>query len=421
MGQRKKVHELLAPFEKKNAPGFVIGIIQGNKFIFRRGYGMAELENNIPITDKTIFKVASLSKQFTATCIALLEDYGRISLTDNIRKYFPEMPKYKAPITVNHLIHHTSGIRDYLILLDIAGRSNENFYTNDEVIRLISREKSLNFKPGEKYEYSNSNYLLLAEMIKRISNKTLRHFADENIFTPLGMRSTHFQDDHTMVVKNRAVGYSYKDGEGYKIYDTILDIVGDGGLFTNIDDLFLWDQNFYHNKLGRNKKRFIKHLLTSGVLNNGERIEYAFGLVINKYKGLEMVSHEGNFVGFKSDMLRFSSQKFSVICLSNLYEFSPKKLCMNIANIYLRDKFKLKEYIGEYYSEELEAKYTVNMKDGRLYLLSSNMSKFYLTSCDGDKFKFKDKEVEFIRDKKYDITGLIFNTDSIKNVFFARV
>jgi|Deesub1362B_J571_1020462.scaffolds.fasta_scaffold00288_6 CubicO group peptidase (beta-lactamase class C family) len=367
----KKVDKLFSKWDSTMSPGAALAIIKNGKIIYERGYGMADLEHNVPITPQTVFRIASTSKQFTAMCIALLVEQGKISLNDNIRKYLPELPEYFTPITIRHLIYHTSGIRDYLDLQYLRGISYEELYFPRDVIELLSWQKAFNFTPGERFLYSNSGYFLLGVIIERVSGKSLAQFAKENIFDPLGMKNTHFHDDHTRIVRNRAIGYSPIKNGWFKISETILDIVGDGGLFTTVEDLHLWDQNFYHNKLGKGGQELIDLILTPGSLNNGKKLDYAFGLRISKYRGLKVISHGGAFVGFRAQMIRFPEQKFSVICLANLSSINPTKLCFKVADIYLSEYFKepkkrkeieikpiklsekkLKKIIGNYYESE---------------------------------------------------------------------
>jgi CubicO group peptidase (beta-lactamase class C family) len=335
-----KVDELFATWDRPDSPGCALGIIENGRFVYRRGYGMANLEHEIPISSETVFRIGSTSKQFTAMAIALLAEQEKIPLDDDIRKYLPEMPEYERPVTVRHLIHHTSGIRDYLELMDLAGMREDDFYTNDEAIEMVTRQKALNFAPGDRYLYSNTGYFLLAVILKRASGQSLREFAEENIFKPLGMENTHFHDDHTEIVTHRAAGYSPGAEGGYRIDMTTLDLVGDGSLFTTVEDLFLWDQNFYHNVLGTGGDDLIRQILTPGTLNDGEEQDYAFGLEVGDYKGLKMVSHGGAFVGFRAEMIRFPEQAFSVICLANLNTISPTRLTRQVADIYLVDRFK---------------------------------------------------------------------------------
>jgi len=335
-----QVDKLFKTWDKPDSPGCSLGVIRDGQFIYKRGYGMANLEYNIPLTSRSVFRIGSTSKQFTAMCIALLEEQGKISVDDSIRKYFPEMPEYANNIKIRHLVHHTSGIRDYLTLWRIAGERNDDFFIDPEVVALIARQKELNFNPGEEFLYSNSGYFLLSEIVKRVTGKSMGVFAEEYIFKPLGMKNTHFHDDHTMVVKNRASGYAPQRDGGFRISMTTLGMIGDGGVFTCVDDLLLWDQNFYYNTLGKGGQELIDRILTPGKLNNGKDLDYAFGLGIGEYKGLKMISHGGAFVGFRADMIRFPKQNFSVVCLANLSRINPSQLARKVADIYLADQFK---------------------------------------------------------------------------------
>ncbi len=334
-----KVDALFAQWDKPNSPGCALGVIKDGNFIYKRGYGMANLDYNIPISPNTSFYIASTSKQFTAMSIALLAREGKISLDDDIRKYLPEIPQYQSPITIRHLVYHTSGIRDYLDLTGLAGRHTEDVNTDDDFIKFIARQKNLNFKPGERYLYSNSGYFLLSQIVKRASGKSLRVFADENIFKPLGMVNTRFQDDRSEIIKNRATGYFPRKGGGFSVLITNFDGVGDGGLFTSVEDLLLWNQNFYNNKLAGGAD-LINNLFTTGTLNNGEKTDYAFALMTSDYKGLKIISHGGSFNGFRAEMLRFPEQKFSVICLCNLGSVDATGLATKVADIFLEKQLK---------------------------------------------------------------------------------
>ena len=334
-----KVDALFAQWDKPDSPGCALGVIKDGNFIYKRGYGMANLDYNIPISPNTSFYIASTSKQFTAASIALLAREGKISLDDDVRKYLPEIPQYQSPITIRHLVYHTSGIRDYLDLTGLAGRHTEDVNTDDDFIKFIARQKNLNFKPGERYLYSNSGYFLLSQIVKRASGKSLRAFTDENVFKPLGMVNTRFHDDRSEIIKNRATGYFPRKGGGFSVLVTNFDGVGDGGLFTSVEDLLLWNQNFYNNKLAGGAD-LINNLFTTGTLNNGEKTDYAFALMTGDYKGLKMISHGGSFNGYRAEMLRFPEQKFSVICLCNLGSVDATGLATKVADIFLEKQLK---------------------------------------------------------------------------------
>ncbi|MEM8535169.1 MAG: serine hydrolase domain-containing protein [Chloroflexota bacterium] len=334
-----KVDALFSEWDRPDSPGFAVAIIKDGEIVYKQGYGIANLEHDIPISSRSVFDIGSTSKQFTAACVALLARQGKLTLDDEIQEYISEMPRYEHPITIRHLIHHTSGIREYLTLMHLVGMRFENEYSDDEIIHLIARQKELNFTPGDAFLYSNSGYLLLAEIVKRVSGTSLRAFADEHIFTPLGMKATHFHDDFTMIVKDRATGYAPRDEESFQIDVSLFDVVGDGCIYTTVEDLYRWDQNFYHNTLAGQGQDFIEEIITPGALNSGESLDYAFGLFTGQYRGLKMLSHGGAWAGYRAEMLRFPEQHFSVICLSNLGSTNPTRLAKQIADIYLASEF----------------------------------------------------------------------------------
>jgi len=268
-----RVDAFFAAFDQPRTPGCALGVIRNGEFAYRRGYGVANLEFDAPITPQSVFRIGSTSKQFTATAIALLAEDGALSLDDPISRYFSGFPQWAQSVTVRHLVHHTSGIPDYLELAFLAGKSDDtDYYTDEWVIELLARQQRTLFPPGQRHAYSNSGYVLLAHIVRQASGQSLSDFAEARIFGPLGMQDTHFHDDHGRVVPRRASGYA-PAGDGYRISMTTLDIVGDGGVFTTIDDLLAWDRNFHENRLGRGGPGLIRQLTTPGALNGGEPTE----------------------------------------------------------------------------------------------------------------------------------------------------
>jgi CubicO group peptidase (beta-lactamase class C family) len=337
----EQVDKLLEPWTKPGSPGCALAVVKDGKIIYKNGYGEANLEHGVPITPETVFYIGSVSKQFVAFSIALLEAQGKLGFDDNIRKYVPELPGYCDTVTIRHLIHHTGGIRGYLSLLWLAGLDEDCYHNANDVIKnLLVRQKSLNFKPGEKYQYSNSGYLLLGEIVHRVSGMSFREFAQKNILEPLGMKNSHFHDDFSEIIKNRAMSYFQhpKRKNEYTAFISRFDLVGSGGLYTTVEDLFLWDRNFYHGKVGG--KEVIETVLTRGKLNDNSEQDYAFGLVHGKYKGLKTVSHTGGLGGYRAMILRFPEQRFSAICLSNFGGFNVAKIGYQVADIYLQDQLK---------------------------------------------------------------------------------
>jgi CubicO group peptidase (beta-lactamase class C family) len=336
-----KVDEVFSRFDKPESPGCALAVIKNGRIAYQRGYGMSNLEYGVPISPSSIFHVASISKEFTAMAILLLAQQGKLSLDDDVRKYVPEVPDFGDRITIRHLIHHTSGLRDQWSLLEMAGWREDDVITEGDILDLISRQKALNFKPGEEHVYSNTGYTLLAIIVKRVSGQSLRDFADANIFKPLGMTRTHFHDDHSMIVKDRTSAYQPRSGGGLRVSIPVFDTYGATSLFTTVEDMAKWDQNFIDKKVGG--EAGIEQMLAVGVLNNGKKLTYAFGLSLGEFKGLKTVGHGGSDAGYRADFVRFPDQRLSVACLCNVSNSNPGMLTRRVAEIYLADQIKMAE------------------------------------------------------------------------------
>ncbi|MGC2238398.1 MAG: serine hydrolase [Pyrinomonadaceae bacterium] len=383
----KKADAFLVQWDKNDMPGCAVGVVKDGKLIYKRAFGMANLDYDVPNTTSTLFNLASASKPFTAFSIALLAQQGKLSLDDDIRKYIPEMPKYDDTVTIRHLLHHTSGIREYQALIFFGGLSPDNALSDKIVLNMLARQKNLSFKPGAKHQYSNSNYHLLGIIVGRVSGKSLRAFAEENIFKPLGMKNTMFFDNRFEVVKNRASGYRVGADKSVRARSSLFDLVGGGGVLTTVEDLYLWNQNFYEPKVGN--KELLALMTTPGTLNNGEKIGYGFGLFHNEYKGLPVIKHSGNMTGYRAQIVTFPEQKFTIIALSNNSAIFPSVIVEKLADIYLEGQLKpdvpsqktvteslpaaiaLSEkealrYAGIYASGESGAVFKLSLKDGKL-------------------------------------------------------
>jgi CubicO group peptidase (beta-lactamase class C family) len=335
----QQVDALFAEWDTPTSPGCALGVIRDGSLIYQRGYGMASLEHSVPISPSTVFLIGSTSKQFTAASILLAESQGHLSLDDDIRTYLPEMPYYGDPITVRHLMYHTSGIREYFSLSSLAGEyPQSNIVTNEQIIAFLARQQGLNFRPGTHYSYATTNYVLLGEIVKRATGKSLREFAEENIFGPLGMAHTHFHDDRLHVVKNRANAYSRRgEGEFAFAWSSNYTTVGNTGVYATIEDLFLWDQNLYENRLAQ--PDLVDRLVTPGTLTDGTELHYASGLKVGHYRGVRYISHDGGTMGFRANFVQFPDLRFSVICLCNLSSTIPWMLTGQVAELYLLDAF----------------------------------------------------------------------------------
>ena len=374
--------------------------------------------------------------------MALLEEQGRISLDDDIRKYFPEIPDYGYRIKIKNLIYHTSGLRDYLNLWILKGRSYADVFDEQEIINLIARQKALNFKPGDQYMYSNSGYFLMAVLVKRVTGMSLRDYTNQYFFQPLEMNNTHFHDNRNMIVKNRAESYVKNDSVLERVHSSF-DLVGSGGLYSNIDDLILWDKNYYSNKIGSGEK-LMETIRAKGILNNGDTLDYAFGLVHGEYKGLKTIGHSGGYLGFRTHMLRFPEQRFSVIILANLFSMKPSDLARKISDVYLADilvdsgpkaneeelssgeldetdfnmdRQQISKFSGTFFSSELETSYYFYMKNDSLTCQTRYLDPVTLKPTGPFTFK-KDKWITLEFDKNY--KKFTLNTGRVKNIKFKR-
>jgi CubicO group peptidase (beta-lactamase class C family) len=333
----KQIDQIVAALVRPGAPGATIAVAKEDKILFSKGYGSANPEYDIPNTPGTIFHIASVSKQFTAFAIAKLADEGKLSLDDDIRKYLTELNDFGHKITIRHLVHHTSGLRDQWNLLALAGWRLDDVITLNQVMRLMSNQKELNFKPGEEFAYCNTGYTFMAEIVSRVSGKPFAEYMAENVFKPLQMNNTLFYDDHEKIVKNRA--YSFGESPS-GIKKNVLSYANAGAtsLFTTAEDLVKWSNNFYTTKVGNAK--IMAQMSERGILNKGDTIGYAFGQGIGQYKGLRTVSHGGADAGYRSFLLRFPDQKYTIVVLSNYGPFNTGSLAYKIADIYLKDLLK---------------------------------------------------------------------------------
>ncbi len=334
-----QVDSLILPLIKPGGPGCVVAVIRDGRIVFERGYGLANLEWNIPNSPGTVFQLASVSKQFTAACALLLAEEGKLTLDDDIRKWIPEMRDYGRRITVRNLLNHTSGIRDYESLMPVAGLRYDLAYEPQEIFDFINRQSALDFAPGEKYSYSNSGYILLAEIVRRAGGLSLGQSAEQRIFGPLGMQHTCYYDTRYQVIKNRATGYDLDtDRMIYNAGQSDTYTLGPAGVFSTVEDLALWDRNFYEPRIGG--PHFLETMLARPVLTGGDTSNYACGLEHGTHRGLPTLSHTGWWAGYLSFMVRFPEQRTTIILLANsTSDVSPSGNCYKIADRYLYDQF----------------------------------------------------------------------------------
>lgn len=336
----KKVDGIFKAFDDQKKPGAAVAVVHKGQIVFKKGYGSANLEYDIPVTPSTIFHVASVSKQFTAFAILLLAEKGKLSIDDDIRKYIPEVPDFGKKITLRHLVTHTSGMRDQWNLLAMAGWRMDDVITKEHVLSLVSRQKELNFEPGEEFMYCNTGFTLLAEVVTRVSGQSFAEFTEANIFKPLNMTNTLFYDDHEKIVKNRAYSY-YTDNstEDNAYKKSVLSFANAGAtsLFTTVEDLGLWAMNFKSLKVG--SSAIIDQMNTPASLNDGSTFGRAMGQFVNTHKGLNQIQHGGADAGYRSYIGRFPDQEIAVVVFSNYATSRPSALALQVADLYLEPYF----------------------------------------------------------------------------------
>lgn len=334
-GRASAVDEIFSRWNSTTSPGCAVGVYLNDELTFARGYGMANLELQVPITPATVFDIGSTSKQFTAAAIVLLAQEGKLSLDDDIRKYVPEIPDYGTPITIRQMLHHTSGLRDFVTLLMFADVDFDDVSTSAQALSMLSRQKALNYSPGTQYLYSNSGYFIAGVIVERVSGQSLRLFAQQRIFAPLGMRNTLYKDDHAELVPRRASGYLEADGGHYRLGQPNWEQVGDGGVSTTVGDLLSWQRNFKDAKVGG--AGFVAEMLRTGTLNDGQALNYALGLMVDDHSGLEMIHHGGSWGGYRAEVIRFPARNLSVSTLCNSDNVDASALALQVADVWLAD------------------------------------------------------------------------------------
>ena len=375
--RHQQVDAIFAPWSGKTTPGCAVGISLNGALDYVRGYGMSNLEHGVPITPRSIFHSASIAKQFTAFSIGLLAQEGKLSLSDDIREYLPEMPDPGKTLTIAHLLHHTNGLREQGQLLNLAGWRGDDLYTEADILWALTRQRGLNFEPGTEVVYGNAAYTLLAVIVRRVSGKSLRAFADERIFKPLGMADTHFRDDHTELVPRRASAYGTREGGGWRSSVPNIDHYGSTSLLTTVGDLLKWKQNLLSARVGG--QALIASLQTSGRLNDGTATGYGGGLRLASHRGLRTVGHDGMDGGYRSDAILFPDQRLAIVALCNGATLVPEELTRKVAEVYLEGRMKsvmppavklpeaeLSALAGPYWSPLTDEVVRLEVKDGAL-------------------------------------------------------
>jgi CubicO group peptidase (beta-lactamase class C family)/ketosteroid isomerase-like protein len=440
-----RIDAVFADFNGDGSPGCALAVVRHGDVVLRRGYGLADIASRARITPQTSFYAASVSKQFTAFAVALLADQGRLSLDDDVRRWIPEVPDFGRTITIRHLIHHTSGLRDYLALLNLAGWATDGLLSHAEFLELVGRQRALNFEPGTQYLYSNTGYVLLSVLVERVTGRSLREFAAADIFAPLGMTSTVFRDDHRMAVNGAALAYAPLPDGGWRVLVPRFDVVGDGGLYTTVEDLARWERNFIERTVGGESVASLIH--TRGRLSNGSDVDYAFGLTVSRHRGVPIVQHGGSYAGYRTFFARFPDDGLALATLCNTATANPSQLALRAAEVLLGDRLgerptadaapgaaaraadepqyivdvaKLRDYVGTYGSAELDATWRFDASDGALVLVRPFTPIQPLRAIDDDVFGFGAARVRFERDASGRVTHLVVDAGRVRGIRFDR-
>lgn len=436
-----------------------MGVARNGATLLTRSYGMADLERDVASTPATIYEAGSVSKQFTATAVILLAQQGKLSLDDDIRKYVPEVPDYGAPIRIRHLLTHTSGLRDWGSVAAIAGWGRSaRTHTHAHVVDILSRQRALNFPPGDQYSYSNSGYNLLAVIVDRVSGMAFAEFSKRFIFEPLGMRNTQWRDNWTRIVKGRAIAYA-ASGNQFAIDNPIENVHGNGGLLTTVADLLLWNENLETGaKVGG--RAYVDEMHRQGVLNSGQQIAYASGIQVGTFAGTQSVSHTGSTSGFRAFLARYPQQKLSVALLCNVGAVNPGNVGQQVARVFLAPATQpggrggdapvvgaddpnaasanigrgrggsaytprpadLEAYVGEYYSPDAETALVLSVENGQLVAHRRPATRITLMPMERDAFNASAGlgAVRFIRDASGKVVQLSIRQARVFDLRFDR-
>ncbi|MBL8265379.1 serine hydrolase domain-containing protein [Steroidobacter sp.] len=446
------VDAVFAEMQRPDVPGAAVGIYRGGRLIYSRGYGIADIDHKVPVTTQTVFNLASVSKQFTAFSVALLAREGKLDLQADIRKYLPDIPDFGERITVADLVHHRSGLRNYRVLGKLSGHDNDSVLRQQHVLNLVRSQRALSFPPGTRYEYSNTGYVLLAEIVKAVSGKSLGEFMRERIFAPLGMKDTRLRDDLKSIEADFAVGYELtENGSSWRRALYNRETSGPGNMLSTVGDLAKWAGHFMNPVLV--DRAFIQQLSAPNTLRDGTSINYGFGLQPMSVIGHRVVMHGGGVSGYRSIFMMFPDDDFAIVLLANhLIQVSAK--AEQLARIYLeprpnqkvpppdmlgrhvtacdRDAQRsnpaapskpssqvLAAMAGTYRSEEIDTTYTLSSESGRLTLHSLYLTEpQLLTPTVPDRFKAQSGPLQGLcvtveRDAVGRATALLFDVEDL--------
>ncbi|MBG0785095.1 MAG: beta-lactamase family protein [Anaerolineaceae bacterium] len=441
------IEALFDSFDNKDlAGGYAAAVMCEGQVLFRKAYGFANHEFDVPFTTQTVFDFASVAKQFTGFCMADLILQGALSLDDLIREYIPELPEYEQKITIRHLLGHTSGLRDWYPMIKLAGYSEDDTIRPEFLMNLICRQKSLNFSPGSQYAYSNSGYFLLAQLVKRLNGKFLREYADEKIFKPLAMDATFFADDPDEIVSNRAFPYlegaNHKFGQG----SNRLAAPGCSSLFSSLEDMTLWMQSVDAGITDQDPHFAL--MLQPTPLNDGRKVSYNFGIAKGRWHDHVCLGHGGGWNAFACDVSYFPEERIAIIFITNrspnyvntsealrgiLFEepenpqTPPTQDKVEDEQLPLLEAALVEDFSGEYFSDEVQTAYTIHAENGHLRMSHLVNEDVRLCEKEPDVFsgdKYWCEEITFTRDEQGAVDGFLLSANAgnlMKNIRFLKL
>lgn len=452
---RPAIDALFASWDRPGSPGCALAVSLDGELVYSRGYGYANLDYGIAVSPQTVFDVGSVTKQFVAAGISMLELEGKLSLDDDVRRWLPELPAYERPIRLRHMIHHTSGLRDYLTLFPLAGRDHYYPISLTQILDMMWRQRALVFQPGERSEYSNTAYMLLALVIERASGQSLAEFADERIFEPLRMNGSLMYDDHEAIIPRRAIGYDrHGDDDIRMVHNFNFDVPGDGQMYTTVEDLLRWD-GYLH---GPDRPPIHRLMLTEGTLDDGEPLGYARGLYLDEYRGLRTIRHTGSSWGSRSVLMRFEEPGVAIAIACNDGLADALALAYRVADHILAGELapgggdeaakdegdseaqapvpvplkagRLEEYTGTFISTELDAIYRLDLVERKLFVRIEQEAPLELVPIGDDRFGFSfgdqaysgvvTANLDFRRDAGGAIGGFELGSGTEQGIVFER-
>lgn len=448
---QQHIHKLFSNYNT-HTPGASIIILKNGIPVYKKSFGLANLEYQIPITSSTIFNANSLSKQFVSFALYLLEKEDKISFEDTIQKYIPDFPEYDKPIKIKNLMSHTSGIRDQWGLLSLSGWRFDDFISSEHALQLIKHQEELNFEPNSKHGYSHSNYTLLAKIIEIVSHQTFPDFMEENVFSPLDMNHTFYPGTSSDIITNKA--YSYKKSDhGFQKVNLNYQNSGPTNLMSSIDDLAKWVANFSNPKIG--DADIIKRYNKTYEFNNNnpaiaaiigeEQIIACKGQYFRKYKNLDLYSHGGSLGGFRGYIGRLPKEDFSIIMLSNDNDFQTNATALAIIDSYFKtekeiDKkdithitttevespktqVNLKKYVGEYYNKEIDSTFKIKIKNDKLFLSHKRLLDSELVVNSKEEFTTTinfPSSINFEKNNTDTVIAMKISNFGVKDLYFER-